>query len=105
MLTKIVTYLRTNWILIDDYNYPERKIFISARENKLRLAAHFLFPALVSTFISYLDAPILIRALWVLIWGVFTIKKEWRESAWQKPVKTRSDILSKLLGLVMVVLP
>jgi hypothetical protein len=91
--------------LWDEYDCPEKRVYISARECQRRLALHALFPAFISLLFCYFHAPVLARAVWVLFWGVYTIMVERKESAWQKPLKTRSDIISKLIGLIVIGLP
>lgn len=96
---RTVSYLRQNWILIDSYDYKGQ--VLSARECRLRLGIHFCFPFAVSVLISKrYGGSALATIAWAVFWWVLVTIKEYRESKWQLPVKTRSDVLSKLLGLI-----
>lgn len=85
-------------ILIDDYNDGKGHVY-PARENQQRAAVHFLWPFSLSILAGHYFGDIG-RIMFAAIWLVYVAKKELKESAWQLQKKTVSDVLTKVSGLI-----
>jgi len=84
-------------ILLEDYNHGG--MVISERENYQRAAIHFLWPFCLSILAGHYFGNVG-RIVFAVVWVVHVIRKEVRESKWQSALKSRSDIVTKLAGLL-----
>jgi hypothetical protein len=96
------------FILIEDYDHAGIKF--TAKQNKIRCILHFL-PAFIVIFLASITHYVIGYSA-AIIWAVYVVNLELigfgmkagkPQCSWQSPLKTRSDLITKLgalLGLI-----